>query len=241
MDDDYYHDKPEPAATFACVSLNMTDRLRLIGFPPLIIDSIREAINSSWPKGIQSERDYYGSYEYKLNGNPWSGQFGEAVPSRVMMTTVLSTLYHSGWHLQMSTDISKKVHDKDTLFFRSGPLPSPASFFSASFNEGDKLRLIGAPPNVINSVKQVLAGAVQSEEWKAKDIAYQFKLHGYPWHSNGADTVVTRVLLMNILNALNSFGWEIHATIDMSQGHESSTQHSSGGGDTDSWFFRKLQ
>jgi len=218
----------------------MTDRLRLIGFPPSTCESVREAINSSWPTGIQAERDYYGSYEFKLRGNPWSGQFSEAVPARVLMTTILSTLYHSGWQLQMSTDISKKVRDKDSLFFRSGPLPSPASFFSISFNEGDKLRLIGAPPKVINSVKSVLGGTIQSEEWKSKDIAYQFKLHGYPWHANGGDTVITRVVLLNILNSLNSLGWEIHATIDMSQGPASS-QSNSGGSDTDSWFFRKLQ
>lgn len=123
--------------------------------------------------------------------------------------------------------------DKDSLFFRSATIPAPCTFFAASFNEGDKLRLINAPPNVINAVKRVLGQAIQREEWKVQDVAYQFKMHGtscsagppwnsrcagYPWYADGSDTVTTRVLLLNILDALAAYGWEIHATVDMSLG-----------------------
>lgn len=91
---------------------------------------------------------------------------------------MLSALYHRGWIFVFGTDITKKVQDKDTLFFRPGPLPSPCDFFAISFNEGDKLRLIGAPPATINAVKQAVAPLLQDQKWKVQDIAYQFKFKG---------------------------------------------------------------
>jgi hypothetical protein len=79
---------PPPAYSLhnhACVTLNRGDRLRLIRFPPTIIDVVRQAITNSWPRGLQSEQDYSGAHEFKLNGNPWFGQGFDAVPSRIMM------------------------------------------------------------------------------------------------------------------------------------------------------------
>jgi hypothetical protein len=69
----------------ACLTLNWTDRIRLIRFPPAIIDAVRQAIRVSWRRGLQNERMYAGAYEFKLAGNPWYGQGCEAVESRVMM------------------------------------------------------------------------------------------------------------------------------------------------------------
>jgi hypothetical protein len=91
---------------------------------------------------------------------------------------VLSALYNNGWYLLTSTDISKKHLDKDSLIFQQGILPSRTSFFAISFNEFDKLRLIGIPPELIPAVQQSLNPAdIQREEWLDEGIAYQFKLY----------------------------------------------------------------
>ena len=63
-------------------------------------------------------------------------------------------------------------------------------------------------------------------------------MHGYPWYANGADTITTRLTLLHILDALAAYGWELHATVDMSQGGGSEQTR---GSDTDSWFLRKLR
>jgi hypothetical protein len=92
--------------------------------------------------------------------------------------SVLSALHHHGWYLLTSTDISKKQQDKDSLIFQLGVPPAPTSFFAVSFNEWDKLRLIGAPPELISAVQQTLgASSIQSEEWVYSRTAYQFKLY----------------------------------------------------------------
>ena len=82
------NDTPPPAYTsyqHACVTLNMSDRLRLIRFPSKIVDIIRQAIIISWPKGINKEKYDSDFYEFKLYGNPWWGQAEESVLSRVLM------------------------------------------------------------------------------------------------------------------------------------------------------------
>jgi hypothetical protein len=48
----------------------------------------------------------------------------------------------------MSVDLSKKTLDKDSLFFKSGP-PLQRYFFSISFNESDKVRIIDSPNETV--------------------------------------------------------------------------------------------
>jgi len=73
----------------ACLTLNWTDRLRLIRFPQAIINFVRQAILTSWHRGLQNEKVYAGAYEFKLSGNPWVGYAVEAVESRIMMYVLI--------------------------------------------------------------------------------------------------------------------------------------------------------
>ncbi|CAF1143061.1 unnamed protein product [Rotaria sordida] len=209
----------------------MYDRLRLIRFPMPIVDAVRQAILTGWPRGIQLEQQRLGAHEFKLYGRPWLGQSVEAIPARILIMTVLSALYHHGWYLLTAADVSKKEQDKDSLFFRLGSPPSLTPFFAVSFNESDKLRLIGAPENLIEPVQQTIGRAnIQREEWRDNGAAYQLKLRGNPWWGSGDEAITTRVTLLALLDCFNSFGWELYASIDIS---------GESGSDTDSWFFRQ--
>jgi len=164
--------------------------------------------------------------------------------------SVLSALYHHGWNLVASTNISKKQEDKDSLIFQLGIPPPATSFFAVSFNEFDKLRLIGAPFELISAVRETIGTSeIQREEWVYSQTAYQFKLYvtfvlspnlyiflficrrGYPWKGNGDESVTSRIKILGLLDCFTAFGWQLHASIDMSIGHE--------GCDTDTWFFRR--
>lgn len=60
-----------PMATFACLHLARSDRVRLLGFPDSVIPAVGEAIGRVWMSGIQRQEAYqYGGYEWKLSGNP---------------------------------------------------------------------------------------------------------------------------------------------------------------------------
>lgn len=218
--------------TFACMSMNSTDLLRLIQFPPEPACIVRNAITQSWPRGLKEERDYHGAHEFKLKGNPWSGQGSEAVPSRIFMCQILADLYNAGWVLFASTDISKNALDKDSCLFRyQQPAPPPCSWMSISFNRGDRLRLIGAPQEMIAPFGRVLGSLLQKEGF-IEHGAYEFKCKGWPWYAMGGDTVATRILLLRMLELLESFGFSLYASIDQSIG---------AGGDgttseTDTWY-----
>jgi hypothetical protein len=92
----------------------------------------------------------------------------------------------------MSTDISQKAQDKDLLVFREADLPPPCQFLAISFNDSDRLRIIGGssnpsapsviPYDVINATKNVWGGNVQKEQWKVPGMAWEFKLAGSVRH-----------------------------------------------------------
>lgn len=75
------------------------------------------------------------------------------MPSRRLLAHILHALAGLGWHLTFSCDLSKKVSDKDTLFFRPGP-PRQRYFFPVSFNETDKIRLIDSPSPQVTTAFQ---------------------------------------------------------------------------------------
>jgi hypothetical protein len=85
------------------------DRLKLIKFPQSTVFVVRSAIERSWVKGIQKEKEVAGQTEIQLRGNPWSGQGDDACPAVYMVCEVMATLYHLGWSLIMCTDISKRA------------------------------------------------------------------------------------------------------------------------------------
>lgn len=93
-------------------------------------------------------------------------------------TSILSALYHHGWYLLTSTDISKKQSDTDSLIFKIGICPLATSFFAVSFNESDKIRLIGAPDELISAVQTTFGYSyIKREAWIYSNRAYEFKLY----------------------------------------------------------------
>lgn len=170
----------------------------------------------------------------------------------IFSSHVLSSLHNRGWFLLTSTDVSKKQLDKDTLIFILGVPPPCTSFFAVSFNDYDKLRLIEVPVELIEPVQQILGSdTIQKEDWKENGLYYQIKLYEYnmivhfvfefcpcfffrrgsPWMPHGDETVSSRLILLSLLDCFSKLGWKLHASIDISQGHE--------GRDTDSWFLRR--
>jgi len=216
---------------FASLSLHMTDRIRLLQFPIPIIQTVQTAIVKSWPRGIQGTRDYYGSREFKLRGNPWSGQSEEAVHSRRLMCTVLAALFDAGWLLRLSTDVSKKQMDKDTLIFRQQvPAPAPCEWMCISFSRSDRLRFIDAPADFVKYMLQKLQRDTQSHSPHMPGV-YELKLRGTPWNADGDETMYARKLLLVLIAGLEEYGFTVYASIDQKTGPGGDSRRS----ETDTW------
>lgn len=97
-----------------CISLNETDKIRLINAPQDMPAVARQVFAEGWPYGVQRESNYYGSHEFKLNASPWSSYGGnEYLVARCMMCLMMRALMERGWRIVCSADVSAKYHASD--------------------------------------------------------------------------------------------------------------------------------
>jgi hypothetical protein len=224
--------------TFASISLHMTDKIRFLQFTPDDLALFRTIVKRAWPRGIQAERPYSVSQEFKLYGNPWRGTSNgsDSTSALVLVRELLSGLFARGWILTAATDISHKEFDKDTLLFRKQPVPPPAAtWMSISFYKGDKLRFIGAPRELIVAFQSLLRSLrlLQSEAMIDTRVnMYEFKMNGYPWRATGEETMRTRLLILRVIELLERHGWSLYASIDQNNGPQGDSNWS----ETDVWY-----
>ncbi|EEQ87355.1 uncharacterized protein BDCG_02475 [Blastomyces dermatitidis ER-3] len=240
---DIAHTQSQPVTTaatsfrtnFASVSLHMTDRIRFLGFSSADVTRIYEIIQGCWPKGIQSTREYGPSDEIRLRGNPWrpSAWFeDEKTAARRLVCGLLRGLYDMGWVLKSSVDVLKKEGNKDTLLFRFQQPPPPRSnWLCISFNKSDLLQLIDAPEPLCQAMVNALGDKVQRTQFL--ESSFEIKFHGYPWKASGTETVETRLILLNVLDCLEQFGFTLYASINQD------TNQSEQKTEADTWFCQK--
>ncbi|WVQ82225.1 hypothetical protein IAT38_004353 [Cryptococcus sp. DSM 104549] len=229
-----YQAPPSFPHYFACLHLARTDRIRLIGLPPEVHPAVEEAIRRVWIPGVQQQGALPAAYEWKLRGNPWSGQYSEAIPARRLLCHVFHALSACGWDAHMACDLSKKGWDKDSIILHTVQ-PQQKYYFAISFNMGDKIRIIDPPDDrtaeAFKGAVRTWSGGIQNERMKEPGC-YQFKLRGNPWwSSDGTEITYSRLLCCTILSAMESCGFELVASVDMS------VAAGDGQGDLDTWFF----
>jgi hypothetical protein len=195
-----------------CVSFHLSDQIRLTALPPHLIPIIRAAILHGWEPGIASERDYFGTYEFKLKGDPWWGQGEHSVISRQLITLLLIVMAQNGWNLICERDLGKTQGEKDTLVFEQGiPDPTP-EVFSVSFNWGDRMQVIDAP--AFNPYTKHLVGNNLRQR-----------------------ILVERMVPMQVIVNMKALGFKLYGTIGVKTGGRTGDD---AGMDLDSWFFRRV-
>ncbi|KAJ0107169.1 hypothetical protein J7T55_014699 [Diaporthe amygdali] len=199
---------------FACVTLNMTDRMRFINFSAHETSALRGVLGSVWP--IQDVRAYGGADEIKFKGFPWQEKMNGDDMARRLIRRLLEALYDMGWVLQAAVDVSKKEMDKDSLIFRyQNPPPPPCDWLSISFDWTDKMKIVDAPPGDLTEA--IIAEFRSNYRLKSHELEsdrLKLKFHGQPWQATGEETVRTRMLLLSLLGILERFGYSLYASID---------------------------
>ncbi|CAJ2502280.1 Uu.00g096740.m01.CDS01 [Anthostomella pinea] len=227
------------AAPFASLSMHSFDRLRLLGFPSEIQQLVRQTLQAHWPRGVQEERPYGGSYEFKLKGNPWRALSEDGVTARRLITRLLEALFNVGWVLNLSADVSCKQRDIDTLIFRrQAAPPSPCDWMCMYFTSGDRIRVIDAPHDFEAALKRMLGAAVQTDKGYTYRGGYELKMRGWPWRASGEETMLARQMVLDMLSLLDEHGWSVYACVDQKEkpgGDNDSI------GDADTWHCRRVQ
>lgn len=205
---------------FACVTLNMLDRIRLIDFPVSDVLAIQELVKTNWAPGVKAVENYGDARQIRMHGSPWSASYNGNDDARVLILRILERLYDLGWVMQASIDLVRKDVDKDTLVMRrQTPPPPPCDWLCVSFDTIDRLKIVGGPPrDLSDAIIELFRGRLRSEEVTPERLKIKFS--SAVWVPQGEDTVTTRRLLLQLIQKLEEFGFTIYASLDMSNGRE---------------------
>ncbi|GJJ71606.1 hypothetical protein EMPS_03956 [Entomortierella parvispora] len=236
------------------VALAGKDKIRLIGTPAYLTPELRIAIQSSWGT-IQRESSYGGSHEFKLQGNPWGASPGpDLVRSQRLILAILEAMARLGWDLVLSTDISQRQRDQDTLYFEQNATfasddansgdgtkaPSRTAnveMFAVCFHKSDKIRVLAMAIPQTQKVTALVKQAVASQ-WKYKiqrerDYCgvFELKLQGNPFWSGGEEFVQGRMVLAQMLANFRAEGYRVYGSVCIGPGSEDDQ--------VDFWIFRR--
>jgi hypothetical protein len=151
------------------------------------------------------------------------------------MGSILAYLYSVGWILQASTNVTKMEYDKDAFIFRKQETPPPETdWIAISFNQSNRLRLIGANSQLISAFRTMLkvTKLLAGEGWKDKSRkTWEFKIQGAPWiAASGEEKMVVKLLLLKLVETLEKHGWSLYASVDQNAASMGPS------GKTDTWF-----
>lgn len=88
---------------------------------------------------------------------------------------------------------------------------------AVSVERTDRLRFVEVPsPDLSGALLATFGPAVQKNT--VENGHFEIKFHGNPWLPHGTDTVTTRIMILNMLQTLERFGWSLHASLHVPQG-----------------------
>jgi len=210
-----------PKAAVVCLAPGQADKLILVRAPPLFINTVKQAIQESWRKGIQRENEYDCNgeklYEIKLCGVPWHDHAGEDnVLCRRMMLQILGRLGSIHYRLITGANIKGGT---DSLFFvyDESYYTTPNELCFVSMNKNDRIRLINCvqlKPTIEKTITDHYSPPQRQED---KYGSWEFKLNGYPWCCSGDEAILSRRLISRISESMLRSGWALSTAIDISR------------------------
>ncbi len=224
---------------FFAICLNKTDRIRLVSVLPDLATSIKSIMPELWPYGVKKVKESKGSLEFTLNGNPWNSEGEESLEARELVGNLMHVLSTYNWHFYANCTLSENIDDKPTLFFRY-QRTKPILTTCLCLQDTNKIRLITENKElksiVRNAIKISWAKGIEKESIYFD--SYQFQLNGEPFALDGSYSDYTCFMMLTILNALESNGLKMIASIDASGKYKiNEKQASIVPVDLDTWYF----
>ena len=208
---------------FCTISLNRDDRMRLIQVKADVINRIRQVIESVWaPATIQKEKEWYGSWEFKLLGIPWHSSSYHSIKARYLVLKVMETMREMGWHVIAAINMSRRGGSKSVLFFQKAQ-PRIDSICCLALADKDKFRLINMKPDMEELFKRTVLSrwgeGYESEKEKKLTFGkvWQMKLFCEPWHGGiRNDTMHAKSIICHVIEEFHKKGWRLYVCGDVS-------------------------
>ena len=241
----FIHDPDQPRnGNLSMLSLNRTDRLRLINFAndPRIVLAVAESLKET--NGYEPDlKNYYGSTEFKVSGTPFYSSGYESIASREMIAGVLQVLRQNGYEVLTGIDVSRKLHDKSSILFRKCNRIAERHA-CISLNDVDKIRIINFPSEISRSLELVvqqhyLPGIQEIKEKGSRTSCCQLKLNGSPWSSyNKSYSIHGKSMLLMLLREASRLNWDLVASVDVSAKYVHQDNGPDYPIDVHAWFFK---
>ena len=87
---------------------------------------------------------------------------------------------------------------------------------SISFDLGDRLTLHNALPEIATALVGTFSQMIQKHGWTK--ALFEIKFRGYPWNTMGDESVTSRLMLIQLLNCLELFGYTLYASMKQQSG-----------------------
>ena len=158
------------------LSLNRTDKLRLIEFDKSVTGIINMALShfylSNFEKGYSTSiGKYHGAIEFKLRGSPFNCHGPQSVDSHRLICAVLQSLsFEAQYDILTTIKVSDKVTSKSSFIMKqsskstrdetakTNKVDNPmASYACISFSEKNKLRLINLPVDTTERIIKMVS------------------------------------------------------------------------------------
>jgi hypothetical protein len=67
---------------------------------------------------------------------------------------------------------------------------------------------------IVRSFGTAISKCEMTTEW------FDIKFHGFPWCPSGKEVVTSRIMVLRLLETLESFGFTLYTTLDVDRGQE---------------------
>ncbi|KAJ4304185.1 hypothetical protein N0V88_001797 [Collariella sp. IMI 366227] len=199
--------------------------------PLALTASLERVIRASWPKGIDNHGPSGNAYNFDVKGAPF-GYFRSQyhVGGIRLLRDILAFLYANGWAVLSGVQASRRYTDKDVIILRKMDAPPRnVEWLALAPMENDRLRVIYDPEGgqkakaapgdydymgmVVAAIKNILVemGYFQKGQWE--DDSFEFDLQGNPWRASGEECVKMNILLMKLLETMESHGWRLYTNL----------------------------
>jgi hypothetical protein len=107
-------------SSITCVSLNESDKIRIMNCSDAHVSAVGESIHAGWPKGIKNKFCYGRSIQFQLNGHPFNGDYAYLIYTSVITMFIISNLERENLKLLCSAFVSGKYRDFSDKSYSKG-------------------------------------------------------------------------------------------------------------------------
>ncbi len=224
------------------MALRGANMLRFSYFPPDVMSKVNAIIQKKWARGISHEEAHaHSCYQVTLLGTAFGlGTETGFVAPRIMISSILETIYEAGYRVWDSAILNGSSRTFDTIFFVKADVVrfsgTSIKSWSVGITSSDTITLVNPPPAVRDWLHGWIPKAwprgytFDEDEGRVTDskppkdlgtqvVSLAFYLKGKPFEPTGQDEeLLATVFVGGLMTGLRGLGWDVLASTNTTNG-----------------------